>query len=130
MAIHPKKFDFAVAGAACILRVSTDTPNGEVASGVRLHVDKDDRGRKRVIVMFFGADRERGREIRKILRDEPERLRFVDSQGARVEFTPITIAWWRKHGRASCGSDFDPGGDTDTDLLKLQNYVVHGGVRC
>jgi hypothetical protein len=130
MAIHPRHFDFAGVGMACILRVSTDTPNGEVAANVHLRVVKDDRGRKRVFVMFYGPDRLRGREVRKILRDEPECLRLVDSRGAQVEFTPITVAWWREHGRASCCSDFDPGGDTETDLLKLKNYVAHGGVRC
>jgi hypothetical protein len=124
----PSRFRFEDAGYAAILRISTDTPNGEVASGVRLERQRLPGGAERVEVVFFGPDRERAREIRKILRDEPERLRFVDSQGARVEITPITLAWWRAHGRAACGSDFEPGGDTDTDLQKLRNYVAHGGV--
>lgn len=123
----PTRFRFDYAGHAAILRISTDTPSGEPASKVRLVRTPLGGGRERVEVVFFGPDRERAREIRKILRDEPERLRFVDSQGARVEFTPITLEWWRAHGRAACGSDFDPGGDSETDLHKLWAYVVSGG---
>ncbi len=122
MSTLPSRFRFDDAGYAAILRVSSDTPRGEVAAHVHLRCADD-----RVAVLFYGPDRLRGREIRTLLVDEPARLVFLDPKGARIEITPITLEWWRAHGKAAAMSAFEPGGDTPTDLEKLRAYVANGG---